>query len=311
MHGLTGASSGSLALLDAAAATSADGGKPQGDKQAQLREAARQFEALFVKQLLAQIKITGEGTSETEAQADLVNSMWRDRLSQQIAAGEGLGLARMLSEQLGGPAPASAGTTASASSLEAARRDARPLVSGGLEAVREAVASAYAQHASEPDQFGRAQDFVAHVKPLIEEAAQSLGVSPRILLAQAALETGWGRHLPRDGDGQPSRNLFGIKADRSWQGPAVASQTEEFDGQAMRAEAADFRRYGSFAESVRDYVSFLHANPRYQSALAHGGSDENFLQGLKSAGYATDPNYVNKVIEVSRSPAMARYWNSL
>lgn len=268
-----------------------------GQKQAQLREAARQFEALFVKQLLKHVDMSAGLGGENQARADFVNAMWRDNISEQMSSGSGLGLAQMLVRQMGGDADMTL--------------NPRGVSLGGLPAGGPSAANLYQQHATEPSKFDDQREFVSQLKPLLEKAAQELGVSPRILLAQAALETGWGQHMPRDGDGASSRNLFGIKADAAWRGPAVNAATLEYEaGEAARLRD-DFRQYLSFADSVRDYVEFLHANPRYEKALQHGGSDKNFLQGLKSAGYATDPHYVDKVMAVADSPVMARLWNEV
>ncbi len=258
-----------------------------------LRETARQFEALFIKQLLAEVDVAGSLGGEDNAQSDFINSMWRDRISQQMSQGEGLGLASMLVQQLGGEPPV---------------RSARTL-SGPLVDLQDRGVALYRENGPGDERFGSREDFVRQLRPLLEQAAQELGISPRVLLAQAALETGWGRHLPQAADGTPSHNLFGIKADAGWSGEAVRSPTQEYRDGRMEPVNDGFRRYASFADSVRDYVDFLRSNPRYERALAHGGSDENFLRGLKSAGYATDPEYVDKVIGVAHSPVMARYWN--
>ena len=265
--------------------------------QDDLRETARQFEALFVKQLLAEVDIAGTLGGADNAQSDFINSMWRDKISQQMVQGEGLGLSAMLERQLGGAkAPPGGGSELSRSLLPLQRRGAE-------------IYSLYGTGAT--TEFADRQEFVAALRPYVEDAAQQLGVSPQILLAQAALETGWGQHMPRSADGRPTHNLFGIKADGSWQGPSVNSLTQEFRDGEFAEESAAFREYPNFADSVRDYVEFLRSNPRYREALSHDGSDKNFLQGLKSAGYATDPNYVDKVVGVAHSPSMARYWNAI
>ncbi len=261
-------------------------------REDELRAAARQFEALFVKQLLSQLKMASGLGGEDTAQTDFVNSLWRDTFSEQISAGAGLGLAELLARQIGGAADAAQGP-----GLQAA------LVRGPD------AARVYAS--SEPGRFETRQEFVDYLRPYVEQASQALGVSPQILLAQAALETGWGARMPVDAQGDSSHNLFGIKADARWSGKAVEADTREYTEQGFHSEQARFRRYPSYAQSVQDYVAFLHENPRYQPALEHGGSDERFLQGLKSAGYATDPLYVEKVMDVARGSTLARYWNEI
>ncbi|MCA1805665.1 MAG: glucosaminidase domain-containing protein [Xanthomonadaceae bacterium] len=116
-----------------------------------------------------------------------------------------------------------------------------------------------------------------------------------MLIAQAALETGWGRAMPRHEDGSPSHNLFGIKADSRWDGERVAVQTMEFRDGLMQRERASFRSYQSLAQGFEDYVSFLRENPRYQQALEAAGDGGRYLRELQQAGYATDPEYADKI----------------
>jgi flagellar protein FlgJ len=135
------------------------------------------------------------------------------------------------------------------------------------------------------------------MKPYAEKAASALGVDSSLLLAQAALETGWGSKMVKNSLGN-SNNLFNIKADRSWKGDKVATQTLEFHGKTAVKESASFRSYSSFEDSFNDYVKFLNENPRYDTALQHQGNSENFIKGIHQAGYATDPNYADKVLRV-------------
>ena len=284
-----------------ASATANLNAKAAGDsKPTDAQAAARQFEALFVKQLLSQVKISGGlGGAQSGAQSDMLNSMWRDQISKQISeSGGGLGLSKVIAGQLDG----SADTRFDAS---------RPLVD--LRAVANAGFGLNAQsnYLSDPPAFSDADEFVTALKPHIEQAANELGVSPRVLLAQAALETGWGRHMPVDSDGRASYNLFGIKADASWQGAVARGQTQEYDGQRMVSTEDGFRRYDSYAQSVRDYVDFIRSQPRYAAALNHGGDDKNFVQGLKSGGYATDPQYVEKIFDVARGETLSQHWDAI
>ncbi len=149
------------------------------------------------------------------------------------------------------------------------------------------------------------EGFVASIWPHAERAARELGVDPRALVAQAALETGWGkRHIKREG-GDSSHNLFGIKA-TGWKGERVSTGTHEFVGGQRRAETASFRAYGSVAESFNDYVRLLKSNARYQGALKAGGDIRGFAQGLQRAGYATDPTYAAKIAAIAAGPTIQR-----
>nr|WP_067287969.1 flagellar assembly peptidoglycan hydrolase FlgJ [Marinobacterium profundum] len=158
-----------------------------------------------------------------------------------------------------------------------------------------AVGAAKSVAAAEPETFETPAEFVATLLPMAQRLAPEIGVDPKVLVAQAALETGWGRHISQDSSGRNSRNLFNIKADSAWQGERVGVSTLEYrDGVAVR-ESAAFRAYGSFEQSFEDYVSFLQQNPRYRQALEQAADPQAYLQELQAAGYATDPAYAKKI----------------
>jgi peptidoglycan hydrolase FlgJ len=147
--------------------------------------------------------------------------------------------------------------------------------------------------------------FVAEIWPHAQRAAAELGVCPRALVAQAALETGWGRHTIRGGQGNDAPNLFGIKASGRWQGESVKRSTTEFvDGKPQRENAA-FRAYRSIADSFSDYVSLLKNTPRYAAALGQS-SARAFAGALQRAGYATDPQYAAKLSAIVEGPTLRR-----
>ncbi|MEQ8660417.1 MAG: glucosaminidase domain-containing protein, partial [Gammaproteobacteria bacterium] len=131
-----------------------------------------------------------------------------------------------------------------------------------------------------------------------EAAAAELGVSPRAILAQAGLESGWGRHVIRHRDGASSHNYFGIKAGPGWRGDSVRVPTTEYVGGRAVTVEARFRAYPSAAAAFRDYVDFIGANPRYANALARGDSEAAYARELAAAGYATDPRYAEKIIAI-------------
>ncbi|KRE90991.1 flagellar biosynthesis protein FlgJ [Frateuria sp. Soil773] len=146
--------------------------------------------------------------------------------------------------------------------------------------------------------------FVQALAPHAQAAAARLGVSVRALLAQAALETGWGKHLPGRGDGGSSFNLFGIKAGGSWDGDRVSVPTLEYqDGVAVRRRDS-FRAYDTPADSFADYARLLADNPRYAAALGRGEDVAGFARALSRGGYATDPAYAAKLTAIANSPQM-------
>jgi flagellar protein FlgJ len=142
------------------------------------------------------------------------------------------------------------------------------------------------------------QAFIETVRPYAERAAKKLGISPDAIIAQAALETGWGKSLPHNGN-----NCFGIKADGRWQGESVTRKTMEVEGGVVQQKNAAFRRYDNVAASFDDYVDFIQSSPRYQAAL-NSKNPVQFAQALKDAGYATDPHYVEKIERVLANDAM-------
>ena len=148
--------------------------------------------------------------------------------------------------------------------------------------------------------FTSADEFVATMLPMAQEAAQRIGVEPKMLVAQAALETGWGRSILRQSDGSSSYNLFNIKATGSWKGEQAKALTSEFrDGQMVK-ESAAFRAYGSYSESFHDLANLLLNNDRYQEVVKSADNPEQFATELQKAGYATDPNYARKISAIAR-----------
>ncbi|MFC6839311.1 glucosaminidase domain-containing protein [Xanthomonas theicola] len=149
------------------------------------------------------------------------------------------------------------------------------------------------------------EGFVAQIWNHAQKAAKELGVDARALVAQAALETGWGRRGISRGDGASANNLFGIKA-TGWSGERVTTGTHEYVDGVKQSQTADFRAYASPAESFADYVRLLKTNPRYQQALNAGTDIRGFAQGLQRAGYATDPSYAAKIAAIAGGPTIGR-----
>ena len=148
--------------------------------------------------------------------------------------------------------------------------------------------------------FASADDFISTMLPMAERAAKRIGVDPRYLVAQAALETGWGKKMIAQRDGSSSHNLFGIKTGSSWKGDSARATTTEFEKGREVKEVASFRAYNSFEQSFQDYVSFLQNNDRYQGALDSAARPEQFMKELQRAGYATDPHYARKVNQIAK-----------
>ncbi|WP_394139074.1 flagellar assembly peptidoglycan hydrolase FlgJ [Vibrio chagasii] len=269
----------------------------EGSEKEALTAAAKQFEAIFTSMLFKSMR-----DANSSFKSDMLNSqneqfyrqMQDDQMASELSANGSLGLADMIVAQLsaGQSSDATEGKVRSEgfdTSLQ------RPQFSGRSEERTSEIQSASV--AKQPVSFDSPESFVTSMKPYAEKAASALGVDSSLLLAQAALETGWGSKMVKNSLGN-SNNLFNIKADRSWKGDKVATQTLEFHGKTAVKESASFRSYSSFEDSFNDYVKFLNENPRYETALQHQGNSENFIKGIHQAGYATDPNYADKVLRV-------------
>ncbi|HKR36142.1 MAG TPA: flagellar assembly peptidoglycan hydrolase FlgJ [Steroidobacteraceae bacterium] len=241
-----------------------------------LKEAARQFESLFTQMLLKSMreanKSFGEDSLFGSDQADMYQDMFDDQIAMQMSKGKGLGLADMLVRQLQGGVGAT---------------------SQGQEASATPQAQAPTPVASSKD------DFLRTMRPHAEQAAREIGVDPDALLAQAALETGWGRSVPCNAQGDCSFNLFGIKAGSQWSGATVNVPTLEFEEGIPVRKVERFRAYDSAADSFRDYAALIRDSSRYASARGAGDNVEAFAAALQQGGYATDPNYAQKIAAVA------------
>ena len=149
--------------------------------------------------------------------------------------------------------------------------------------------------------FSAPEDFVSALTEPAKVVQEKIGVPFQVIIAQAALETGWGQKIIKDQQGTSSNNLFNIKADNRWNGEQIQKDTLEFEQGAMVKKSAPFRAYQSLEESFNDYANFLSDNDRYQNALQNTNNVEQFLHGLQKAGYATDPQYANKILATLRT----------
>ena len=139
------------------------------------------------------------------------------------------------------------------------------------------------------------ENFVMMLKPHAEKAAAELNINPDVLIAQVALETGWGKHVIHDKQGENSFNLFNIKAGSQWQGDKVNVSTLEYRDGIAANEKADFRKYTNYADSFSDYVQLMKNSSRYEPVLQRGNDSAAYAEALQSAGYATDPEYAQKI----------------
>jgi len=295
------------------------------DKQAALEEVARQFESIFLSEMLKSMRKAGdvlaEGNYLNSSQSEFYRDMFDSQMSLTMAGGQGTGLADALVRQLGKDIPGInkegaplASQKTSLADYERSLPQISPRLPERLEEVTEAAEAKSVTLAAEasvlPEQFESPEHFVRTLLPVAERISADTGIDPKLMVAQAALETGWGRHMIQGDGSQPSYNLFGIKADSRWQGDAVTITTTEFREGVPMKERADFRAYPDYESSFRDYVAFLESNPRYRDVLASADQPDVFARKLQEAGYATDPQYGDKINRIMNrdslmTPSMA------
>ncbi len=263
-----------------------------------LREAASQFEALFIQTMMKNMRDSelAEPIFGQSDQHQLYQDMMDQQLSLEMASGRGIGLADMLVRQLGGE-PASAPVTPSGLSIGPMRAWFAPArTSPGPMRTSPPVSS--------PPNWNSPAAFVRDIWPHVERAAEKLNIAPLAILAHAALESGWGKHVMRRFNGASSLNLFGIKVGNGWRGDGVTKPTLEYSGGTAKRETARFRAYPDVGATFRDYVDFIAKEPRYLSVRDRGDDVEGFAKALQKSGYATDPNYAKKITRVAESSTM-------
>ncbi len=257
-----------------------------------IRAVSEQVEALFLQMML---KSMSDATAADGEQQSNEASMYQDMFDKQVALTlskhQDLGIARLFERQLGkaaaSPAPAPLPQAKPGLTTPHSGADGRsPTAGAGLTTT---------QHAAK---------FVSQVLPTIQRAAASLGVNPLGLLAQAALETDWGQRMPHTADGNSSLNMFGIKAGGEWTGARAVADTVEFNGGVATQRRTAFRAYGSIEESVSDFANLLSSSPRYRDAIAAGQNPQAYIQNIAKSGYATDPDYANKLNQILNSSTL-------
>lgn len=257
---------------------------------AALKEVAKQFESLFTQMLLKSMREANKSFSEGESlfgseQGDFYQDMFDDQLAVHLSQGKGLGLADLLVRQLARGRLEESAVNSGQRTVDSASESLSP-VSSSPTANRQPLSASK-------------EDFVRKMLPHAQQAARELGVDPHALLAQAALETGWGKSVPCGAAGECSFNLFGIKAGSEWSGATVNVPTLEFEEGIPVRKVERFRAYESAADSFRDYAKLIRNNPRYENALDSGSDVASFASALQQGGYATDPAYARKIVAVA------------
>lgn len=277
--------------------------------QEQQKKVAQQFEALFIQQMLKQARQASTTPTVFDSQQTrLAQSMSDEQMALQLAD-PGIGLAQALLAQIqGGQAKPALGAKPDLPELAASRlpglrsrigedrRNDASSISGLIDmlAKNPLTEKIYSAIKGAPEHI---QNFVSKMSNAAKLAANESGVPAKLILSQAALESGWGQREIMREDGTTSHNLFGIKASPNWKGKVVNVMTTEFEGGVERKVKQPFRAYDSYAESFADYARLIGQNKRY-SEVVKAPSAEAAAHRIQEAGYATDPAYAKKLISI-------------
>ena len=257
--------------------------RSSADPKGAAREAAKAFESLFMQEMMKSMRASTLATGMLDNEGTKLGTEMLDSQLATSMAGRPGGLsdiiAKQLERQMGmapGPIPRAAEANPEAAPLQSSQ-----------EAPKEVKIPQTAAGA-----------FVYSHTQAAQKVSERTGIPAEFMISQAALETGWGRKEIKHADGSPSFNLFGIKADANWKGPVAEVWTNEYIGGRMQRVKAKFRAYGSFEESFNDYARLITESPRYAGVVENAKNARGFAVGLQKAGYATDPEYANKLSAV-------------
>ncbi len=266
------------------------------DPTAHAREVAKQVEGMFVQMMMKSMRaaLPQDGMLSSE-QTRLYTSIYDQQISQQIGA-KGLGLADMIVKQMQTQQPPD--ETAGTVPMPLDNSFINTLPPLQMAHVQEQLQQMVRRALPRPAQLsGDARDFISQLTQPAKQVSEQSGIPHHLILAQAALESGWGQRQIMTADGRPSYNLFGIKASGDWQGKTTEITTTEYlNGEAKKVKAK-FRVYDSWFAALNDYAKLLSNNPRY-SAVTSAATPEQGAHALQAAGYATDPHYARKLVNI-------------
>ena len=250
------------------------------DPKGAIKEAAKQFEALFMQELMKSMRAATLSSgmldnAGTQMGTEMLDTQFAQKMTG-LPGGLSEAIMKQLERQMGGTGAAALPVATAPAASAAPLRGAEALT----------------------DVSTRQAQFVRHHTEAARGAEAQTGIPASFMVAQAAHESGWGKREILNADGTSSHNLFGIKAGPGWKGAvAEVTTTEYIDGEARKV-VAKFRAYGSYAESFNDYAKLMKDSPRYGAVVANAGTARGFSEGLQRAGYATDPAYADKLTRV-------------
>ncbi|MBD2816222.1 flagellar assembly peptidoglycan hydrolase FlgJ [Xenorhabdus sp. Flor] len=284
------------------------------EPQQGLRQVAQQLEGVFVQMMLKSMRssLPQDGILSSD-QTRFYTSMYDQQIAQDLSQ-KGLGFADMIVKQFSSAIPNTVPNISGVTS-ELAGTVPMPLDNETLHTLPKQALEQFLRRTMPDKSSNRAAQsktlpmtrslpinsasFVSMLSVPAQIASQQSGIPHLLIIAQAALESGWGQREILTEEGKPSHNLFGIKAGKSWQGPVTQITTTEYIGGEPKTIRDSFRVYDSYLDAVTDYVKLLAENPRY-AKVARSTTAEQGAYSLQDAGYATDPGYAEKLVSLIR-----------
>jgi flagellar protein FlgJ len=301
-----------------------------GDQDA-IEKVAKQFEAIFLQMMLSGMRKTIQVDDEYSNDKAMYYDLFDKQVAMNLSEKGGIGLARIMMSQSGMGISGMDkekhvhGTQAMQPSIRQSsispvqsdktvngqisiRNPAKNNIQTENTNVSMTAAGKIDEREKAAVKFGSPVEFMQTVWNVARDVIVESGFDPKVLIAQAALETGWGKHIIQTAKGQSSFNLFGIKSGQQWSGDEVVANTLEYKDGAMYKAREGFRAYDSIRDSVRDYIDFLKGNQRYKRVLQQLQNPEAYMKELQNAGYATDPQYANKVLKIMDSKDFGQFF---
>ena len=263
-----------------------------------IKAAAKQFEALFMNMMLKSMRQAGgqNGPFDNE-QTRTFTSMLDQQLTQNLS-GKGIGLADALVKQLTNNAVSQALKTSDDDGVSSATSAASARGINSYLNTMKIDQKSVSSEKTDSSSTNHVQAFQDKLAAHAEEASKATGIPAKFMLGQAALETGWGKKQIKTVDGSESHNVFGMKATSSWKGKTVNAVTTEYVNGVAQRKVEKFKAYDSYADAFKDYANLLTSNPRYGNVIANSKDATSFAYGMQKAGYATDPQYANKLSKI-------------
>ncbi len=266
-----------------------------------LKSAAKQFEALFMNMMLKSMRQAGGQDSPFDNEQSRMYTSMLDQQFSQNMANRGMGLADALVRQLSNnaanqilqPETSTQNTSSGLGNIESYLDHQK--VGAQLAKIEKPTTSGHAH----------VQEFQDKLAAHAEQASLETGIPAKFMLGQAALESGWGKREIKAIDGSTSHNVFGLKAGTGWTGRTIEAVTTEYSNGVAYRKVEKFKAYDSYSDAFKDYAKLLTKNPRYQDVIANAKDASSFAYGLQKAGYATDPQYANKLSRIIKQTLSA------